>query len=408
MKGRYQQTIENRNFRLLFYSRAVSRFGDGIHEIALILLVYTITGSATMMATVAISSMLPNLIFSLFGGVFADRFDRKRIMILCDIGRSLSVFLIPLLYWTGVLEVWIICIIAFVTSVFESFFTPCEFACVPDLVGLPNVQSANALFNIVGQLISVIGLGVGGTIVGFIGPDVALCVDSASFLCSAFFVAFLPRLLPPERKERINFSRELLDGLKFVRGNGLILSTLLLCAVVNFAFAPIPILLPIYNAEILRQHSAVYGYLMASHALGMAIGFLWGGNKAQRGKDILLSGAPMIIALGLLIPAAWLPCPINLILSLVALFTEGLFSGKCNVLIFTVLQKTPPTNYRGRVGSVVNILTLILQPLSLGIFGPLIEILGVLLVLAISVVLIGSIIPYSIRTELYKYDEGKG
>ena len=404
MKGRYRQTLINKNFRFLFYSRTISRFGDGIHEIAMILLVYNLTGSAAMVGIVVISSMLPNILFLPFGGVFADRLDRKKIMILCDLGRALTVLLIPLLYWTVGIEVWVICVIAFVTSMFESFFVPCEFACVPDLVGLPNVQSASALFSMAGRMIGFIGLGIGGAIVGFIGPGVALCVDSATFFLSALFISFLPKLLPHKKEER-KFFHELLDGLKFVRGNGLILSTLVLCAVANFAFAPIIILLPVYNAEVIHQPDAVYGYLMAIYSLGMALGFLRAGDKDIRGKNVLINGGLMVTALFFLFPAAGLPSPANLVCAIAALLIGGFFCGMLNVPIMTILQKTPPSEYRGRVGSVVNVVLLSMMPISLGIAGPLIDRIGPLSMLAISLALMLSVMPYNIKSELYRYDE---
>jgi len=178
---KYRTALQRPQFLQLWLSWGLSRLGDGVHEIALVLLVWQLTGSATLMAAVAICSMIPNIVFAFVGGAVADRFDRKRIMVLCEAGRSVLVFTLVPLYLVGWINSFWICAFAILSSILETFFAPAQFAMIPAAVGSENVQAAQGLMQATSRMAMIAGPAIGATIFGLIGPSMPFLLNAASF-----------------------------------------------------------------------------------------------------------------------------------------------------------------------------------------------------------------------------------
>lgn len=118
----------------------VSRLGDGIHEIALAWLILELTGSALSMGAILAVSITPNLLFGLPAGVFVDRFNRKHIMFLADFSRTAIVLVVPVTYFLGILQIWMIFAVAFLTSTAEAFAGPARQSSIPNLVEEKNLD----------------------------------------------------------------------------------------------------------------------------------------------------------------------------------------------------------------------------------------------------------------------------
>ncbi len=175
------ETLKNSDFLKLWLGQLVSRIGDGIHEIALAWLVLELTGSALSMGAILAVSIIPNLLFGLPAGVIVDRFNRKRIMLLSDLSRTIIVLVIPVAYTLGFLRIWMIFLAAFLTSSAEAFAGPARLSSIPNLVEEENLDPANSLIQITRSVSSLFGLSLGGAVVATIGPANSFFLDSASF-----------------------------------------------------------------------------------------------------------------------------------------------------------------------------------------------------------------------------------
>jgi len=110
---------------ILWISRALSRFGDAIESLALMYLVYELTGSGLAMGTVMLFSGIPNIVIGPIAGVIVDRYNKKAIMFICELVRAVALILIPVFMYFNIISLWHIYILASVASIAESFYEPC-------------------------------------------------------------------------------------------------------------------------------------------------------------------------------------------------------------------------------------------------------------------------------------------
>src|SRR6266516_4980417 len=147
-RARYAQALRSQPFALLWAGQSISALGDGTFYIALTWQVLLLTGSGIAMASVIIAGTIPRLLFFLIGGVAADRFPRRLILLWSDTIRAVIVLLIALLGWTHLLQTWHLVALALFFGIVDGFFGPAYQAIIPQLVEKTALPSANALTGI--------------------------------------------------------------------------------------------------------------------------------------------------------------------------------------------------------------------------------------------------------------------
>src|SRR5579872_2894603 len=160
-------TLRQRNFALLWSGGLISLAGDWVLMIGLPIYVLILTHSVLATSLMMIAARLPNLLFGVVAGVFVDRWNRQRIMVVGDVLSAL--WLLPLLFVTSADRVWLVYIVAFVESSIEQFFVPAENAMVPNLVSKEQLVAANSLSALSSNLARLIGPALGGVVAGFFG-----------------------------------------------------------------------------------------------------------------------------------------------------------------------------------------------------------------------------------------------
>ena len=148
-------TLRQRNFGLLWSAGLISLAGDWMLRIALPIYVYQLTGSALATSTMLIAGMLPDLLFGSIAGVFVDRWDRKRTMVICNL--LLAIGLLPLLAVRSAEQLWLLYLVAFCESTIAQFFGPAENALLPQLVSEDQLVAANSLNSLNNSLARLIG-----------------------------------------------------------------------------------------------------------------------------------------------------------------------------------------------------------------------------------------------------------
>lgn len=189
--ARFRDIVKNRNFSLLWVAQIISQFGDRLDQMALIALIYRFApGSPTQMAKLMAFTIVPVFLVGPLAGVYVDRWDRRRTMIVCDILRGLLVFSIPFYFmkFDSMVPIYLVIFLVFSVS---RFYVPAKMAIIPDLVHKDDLLLANSLVSITGMVAAMFGLGLGGLLVSAVGARGGFLIDGSTFLVSGFMIFFV-------------------------------------------------------------------------------------------------------------------------------------------------------------------------------------------------------------------------
>lgn len=176
--------LRNRNYTLIYCGQLFSAVGDQLYAIALLWLTYRLTGSPIAMALVGAAEYGPYLVFGLLGGILADRFDRRRLMIVADIVRMLAVGLVPLLYYLNLLQAWHLAAVALVQASASAFFTPARSAMMVNILTEQEFQRGSAAYSATIRTARILGPLVGSLLLKVISTEAFFLLDAATFLVS--------------------------------------------------------------------------------------------------------------------------------------------------------------------------------------------------------------------------------
>ncbi len=357
--------LRRRNFALLWFGQLISQIGDYVRMIALPFYVYELTGSALASGAMFMAQMLPPLIFGSLAGVFVDRWNRKRTMIVSNLLRAGC--LLPLLAVTSQETLWILYAIAFALSLISLVFRPAKIALIPRLVGEKNLVAANALDGISENLARLIGPSLGGALLGLTGLTSVVLIDAASYVVSAVCIVFIlvPSETPqaaaasaagPAGKARPGIGKQWLQGIKLLTGSGSLAALFIVLGIATVADNIITVLIVPFVKDILESGALGFGGLLSVRGLG---GLLGGLLVGQVGKKI---PPTRLLPLGLILSGVIFAVFIysrSLVLSAILLFLIGVPAMAWMVSTTTLIQKLTPDQYRGRIlGTYSTILSL--------------------------------------------------
>ena len=215
--------------------QTISNLGSSITLFALPLLVYKISGSALDLGIASAATFLPYLLFGLILGAWADRVNRKRMMIGTDIGRALIIVTIPILFAFGLLTIWWIYIVAFIHATLTICFEAGEFAAIPSLVNQDDLVTANGRIQASYSGASIVGPLLAGVLVTLMPLSALLMFDSLSFLASSFSLALISiSFNKGEKRAPTSIRSDVVEGLRYVFSNPVLRNISIMMALVNF------------------------------------------------------------------------------------------------------------------------------------------------------------------------------
>lgn len=276
----------DRTLRLLVLGQTTSVVGDALFEVALVWLALELAeGDPFLLGVLAASRTLPYLFLGLAGGVLADRWDRRRTVIGCDLLRGAVVLALPLLHAAGLLAFWHLCLVGWLMTSVRTVFQPALQASIPRLFEADRLAAANALFFGLGRFAQVVGPFIAGVLLAATTADVLFALDAATFGVSALCVAaiaFPPRSDAPGRATR---AREELGAMwSALRGRPLVFWSLTLFGVGLTALGGLyRVGLPILAESALGGGPETFGMLLGLIGLGSAIGAVTAG-RARPGR----------------------------------------------------------------------------------------------------------------------------
>jgi MFS family permease len=225
----------NSDFWKYWTGQTISNLGSSITLFALPLLVFKISGSALNLGIASAATFLPYLLFGLILGAWADRVDRKRMMIGTDIGRALIVASIPLLFAFGLLTIWWIYIVAFIHATLTICFEAGEFAAVPSLVKQHDLVTANGRIQASYSGASIAGPLLAGVLVTLVPLTSLMLLDAFTFLASSFSLVLVKISFNlGEKRAPTSIRSDVAEGLRYVFSNPLLRNISIMMALVNF------------------------------------------------------------------------------------------------------------------------------------------------------------------------------
>ncbi len=326
-----------------------------------------------------IFKMLPALFFGSLAGVMVDRFDRKRLMIICDIGRGLLILTLPFIN-----NIFGIYAIAFLLDTFSIIFMPSKDASIPNIVESRDVLTANSVSYTTNYLTMIIGSAFGATIILLVesvwahlpffqrltGPNAAFYIDAGTFFLSALALSFIH--LPHRRRHELGkinlfqIKEDLLSGFVFMRGNKLLKYMIICIGVAMLGGGSIYSLGAVYSNEVLHIGEAGFGYLIAALGVGLVIGGLLSGIIGRFFPKDRLFGLS-ILAFGIAMVTFSSISYYKIVIAIIVF--AGVNLAILNVTGFTLVHESVDDSTRGRVFSVFESMIRVFLLISLAVSG---------------------------------------
>ena len=378
----------NRDFTLLWSSQVISTVGTRVTSVAYPLLVLLLTGSPALAGVVGFAQTLPFLLLYLPGGAWVDRWDRRRTMVVCEVGRMVALGSIAVTAVVGGIHAVTIAqlvAVAFVEGSLFVLFDLAEGAALPRLVPAGQLPTAVAWNQARTQGADLVGQPLGGLLFA-IAPALPFAVDSVSYLVSGGAVAAIRTRLQGERASTADRLRtRIAQGVRFVRRSAFLREMVVIVGWMNLVFNGTFLVL-IVRAQRLGGSPGQIGFMLAAYGLGGILGAVAAPALQRRlpGRVVLVTIAWLWTALG--IALAFAP---SLVWLAVLVFVLNLFGAPYNVVIGARLYQLVPEEIFGRVRSVGRIVAWGTIPIGTLLGGLLADRLGAgpaLLVLGLGMV----------------------
>ncbi|WP_224963433.1 MFS transporter [Geomonas subterranea] len=344
------RALRSRNYRLFVAGQSVSLVGTWMQQVAMSWLVYRLTDSAVLLGVVGFTSQVPTFIFAPVAGVFADRCNRRRLLMLTQALAMVQAALLAASVMLGVVQVWHIVLLSLVLGVVNAFDIPVRQSFVVEMVTeREDLGNAIALNSSMVNAARLIGPTVAGLLVATVGEGICFLLNSASYLAVLLALAAMriePR--PGREKPRRRIYHELKEGFIYAFGFGPIRSILLLVALMSLTGMPYTVLVPVFAKDILHGGAHTFGFLMTAAGCGALVGTIYlasRGTVLGLGKVIVLSTC--LFSVGVAVFAISSSMALSLAALVVAGFGAMTLVASCNTILQTILEE----DKRGRVMS---------------------------------------------------------
>jgi MFS family permease len=342
--GSMFSSLSNRNYRRYFSGQAVSLIGTWMQTVAQSWLVLQLTHSGTALGLVVALQTLPVLLLGPYGGVVADRVDKRKLMMALQSMMGVLALVLGVLTLTHVVTLWEVYALAFLLGLNNTFENPARQAFVLEMVGPTDLRNAVSLNSVLVNAARAVGPAVAGIIIALGGTGICFLINAVSFVAVVMSLMRLDvsKLSPTPPTSR--GKGQVREGLAYVKSTPELAGPLLMMALVGCLAYEFQVVLPVVAAQTFHGDSAVYGFLTAAMGVGAVIGGLYVAARGKTGlRALTLSAAVfgVVIAAAAAAPVLWMEL---VALALVGAASVG-FLSKGN----STLQLTATPQMRGRV-----------------------------------------------------------
>jgi MFS family permease len=335
--------LSNARFLRLWIGQGTSFVGDAVSMVALVVLVVQITGSASAVGGALVARLLPT-IASPLAGVLADRVDRRIVLVASDLARA--VLVLGLVFARDLATIYVL---VFLMGLARTVFNPTVRAAFPSVVGGGDLTRANALISGTFSVSETAGPALGGLLVATVSVDAAFVLDAVTYLISAAMLALTPLARPQREEDSAGFGEDLKAGFTYLAGArvplAIVLGAFLTVLTINITI-PAEVFLA---RETFKAGNAGYGLLVGLYGGGMVLGSALMAALGDRVRLLAFYFVGVFVSALALVGVGLSPA---FVFALGALMVAGIANGTENVTTDTILQKSVPDAFLGRVFSV--------------------------------------------------------
>lgn len=296
------RAFRSTNYTLYFIGRAVSQFGTWMQRTAVAWVVYSMTHSAFLLGLTVFAETFPSFIFSIFGGVAADRYDRYKVIRITQITSMIQAVILALLVVTGHTIIWIIIVLSIILGIINAFDVPARQALVNEVVAdkadLPN---ALALTTATANLAQLLGPALSGIVLNAFGAGVCFLINAASFGGVMLSLAFmkLPAYVPKKNEKKI--MQEFAEGFVYLKQTPEIGLMVLMLALISLLVLPYNTVIPVFAKIIFKGNASTFGLINSCVGVGAVTGTIFLASRKPGGnlKKILFI-TTLITGIGLI------------------------------------------------------------------------------------------------------------
>ncbi len=350
-----------RNYRLFFYGQSVSQIGTWMQRTGVSWVVYTMTHSPLMLGLTVFASQFPSFIFSLPGGVVADRYNRYKLLLGTQIASLIQAFLLFLVTMSSHYSAWSILLLSAVLGIINAFDVPARQPLIHELVtdkaDLPNAMALNSSMV---NLARLIGPALSGIVLVKFGASICFLLNALSFIAVIISILMI-KLTPSHSPKKNNLRSELNEGFRYLKNTPSISIALMMLGLSSLLVLPYGTVLPVFAKLVYKGDAATFGYINSFIGIGAVTGsFFLATRKPTADLKSLLLVSTVIFGIFLILFSHTVNFPLAMLFAAVTGF--GMMNQ--TTICMTIVQVESDKKMRGRVMSYVAMVYFGLLPLG--------------------------------------------
>jgi MFS family permease len=358
--------LQYRNYRFWFTGQLLSLVGTWMQTTAQGYLVYELTNSPIYLGYVGFAAGLPTWLFTLYGGLIADRMSRRTMLIITQTSMMLLAFILAFLVFLQIIQPWMIIVLALCLGVANAFDAPARVSFVAELVDHKDLTNAIALNSTMFNSATVVGPAIAGLAYASLGPAWCFTINGISFL--AVIIALLMMHIPKTNfvVKRTSAVRDIKEGLRNAIDNRTIRILIINMGFLSLFGLSLMTLLPAWSADILNGNATTYGLLLSARGIGALIGALMIASLSSRnvrGKLWMVGNLTMPVLMAAFALARWIPLSTALIIIIGWSFMVQVNTSNA------IVQTQVEDHMRGRVMSIYTLIFFGAMPLGALLVG---------------------------------------
>ena len=344
------RALKHKNYRLFVSGQSLSLIGTWIQQVAMTWLVYRLTDSAFMLGIVGFSGQIPLFIITPLAGVFADRWDRHKMLLYTQSLALVQALILSVLVFTEVVHIWQLIVLAILLGTINAFDMPIRQAFVSDMINdkKEDLGNAIALNSSMVNAARLVGPSIAGILIATVGEGWCFLINSFSYVAVVVSLLKMDVKFISRRKKESKIAQELKEGFSYTFGFPPIMYLILLLAVVSLMSNSLTLLAPVFAKDYLHGNASTFGFLMAGYGSGALIGAVYLLNKKNvLGLGKLIAYAVILLSLSMF----GMAFSRVFIVSAALMLTAGTGTMLLIASVNTLLQTISEESKRGRVMS---------------------------------------------------------
>lgn len=270
------RAFRSRNYSLYFFGRAVSQFGTWMQRTAVVWMVYQITHSAFLIGVTIFAETFPSFLFSILGGVVADRYNRYTVIKITQVASMIQSGLLALLVITGHMVIWLILVLSVILGIINAFDVPARQSLIHEVVAEPaDLPNALSLTTATASLAQLLGPALSGIVLSVFGAAICFLLNAASFGGVLISIIMMKLPTPKQKKSDKKVLAEFAEGFAYLKKTPSIGHLILMLAIVSLLVSPYNTLFPVFAKDIFKGDAKTYGYITSFVGVGAVIGTMF-------------------------------------------------------------------------------------------------------------------------------------